>query len=135
MKLLPSSSSYKSTSRGRQLRRIHTHRPHTMGSKEPEPWSPRWVRQKLREANNDLPPNDPNHDEKPPANTERLLWKCDLDCQSHRSLDHKMYGMRYWSCLLPTSPFNWSWNEEKLWKVVSVLTFTLQDFALSSSHH
>jgi hypothetical protein len=41
----------------------YTRRPHTTGSKEPEPWSPRWVRQKLREKNNGLLPNDPNHDE------------------------------------------------------------------------
>jgi hypothetical protein len=44
-----------------------------MGSKETEPWSPRWVRQKLREKNNGLPPNDSNHDEKPPADAERPL--------------------------------------------------------------
>ncbi len=86
---------YKSTSWGREIRRIQTHRPHTMGSKEPEPWSPRWVRQKLREKNNGLPPNDPNHDEKPPTDVERPLCKCDLDCQSHMSLDHDMYDMRY----------------------------------------
>jgi hypothetical protein len=66
----------------------YTRRPHTMGSKEMEPWSPRWVRQKLREKNNGLPPNDPNHNEKPPTNAERLVCKCDFDCQSHKSLDH-----------------------------------------------
>jgi hypothetical protein len=33
-------SGYKSTSWGRELRCIQTHRPHTMGSKETEPWSP-----------------------------------------------------------------------------------------------
>jgi hypothetical protein len=38
-----------------------------MGSKELEPWSPSWVRQHLREANNGLPPNDPNRDHKPLA--------------------------------------------------------------------
>jgi hypothetical protein len=54
-----------------------------MGIKEPEPWLPRWVRQKLREKNNGLPPNDPNHDEKPPADTERPVCKCDFNCQSH----------------------------------------------------
>jgi hypothetical protein len=64
MKLLPDSGGYKSTSRGRELRHIQTHRPHTMGSNESEPWSPRWVRQKLREKNNGFPPNDANHDEK-----------------------------------------------------------------------
>jgi hypothetical protein len=73
----------------------NTHRPHTMGSKEPEPWSPRWVRQKLREKNNGLPPNDLNHDEKPLADVERHLYKCNLDYQSHMSLDHDMYDMRY----------------------------------------
>jgi hypothetical protein len=128
MKLLLGSDGYKSTSRERELRCIHTHRPHTLGSKEPEPWSPRWVRQKLREANNGLPPNDPSHDEKPPADVERPLWKYDLDCQSYMSLDHDTYGMRYWSCPLSTSLFNWGWDEEKPWKVVSVATFTLQDF-------
>jgi hypothetical protein len=126
MKLPPGSGGYKSTSR--ELRRIHIYRPQTMDSKEREPWSPRWVRQKLREANNGLPPNDPNNDEKPPANAERPLCKCDLDCQSHMSLEHDMYGMRCWSCPLPTSPFNWGWDKEKPWKVVSVVIFTLQDF-------
>jgi hypothetical protein len=96
-----------------------------MGSKESEPWSPEWVRQKLREKNNGLPPNDLNHDEKPPADAERPLCKCDLDCQSHMSLDHDTYGKRYWSCPLPTCPFHWGWDEEKPRKVVSVLTFTL----------
>jgi hypothetical protein len=95
-----------------------------MGSKESEPWSPRWVRQKLREKNNDLPPNDPNYDEKPPANTERPICKCDFDCQSHMSLDHDTYGRRYWSCPLPTCPFHWSGDKEKPRKVVSILTFT-----------
>jgi hypothetical protein len=66
----------------------YTRRPHTMGSKEMEPWSPRWVRQKLREKNNGLPPNDPNHNEKPPTDAERPVCKCDFDCQSHKSLDH-----------------------------------------------
>jgi hypothetical protein len=105
MKLLPDSGSYKSTSRGRELKRIHTHRPHTMGSKVPEPWSPRGARQKLREANNGLPPNDPNHDEKPPADPERPLYKYDLDYQSYMSLDHDTYDMRYWYCPLPTFLF------------------------------
>jgi hypothetical protein len=66
-----------------------------MGSKETEPWSPRWVRQKLREKNNGLPSNDPNHDEKPPADVGRPLCKCDFDCQSHMSLEHDTYDMRY----------------------------------------
>jgi hypothetical protein len=73
-----------------------------MGIKEPEPWSPWWVRQKLREKNNGLSPNDPNHDEKPPTNVERLLCKYNLDYQSHMSLEYDTYDMRYWSCLLPT---------------------------------
>jgi hypothetical protein len=107
MKFLPNSSGYKSTSRGRELRRIQTYRPHTMSSKELEPWSPRWVRQKLRETNNDLPPNDWNHDEKPPADVERPFCKCDLDCQSHISLDHDTYDRRYWYCHQPTCPFHW----------------------------
>jgi hypothetical protein len=106
MKLLSGSVGYKSTSRERKLRRIHTHRPHTMGCKESEPWSSRWVRQKLREANNGLPPNGPNHDEKHPTDAEKPLCKCDLDCQSHMCLDHDTYGMRYWSCPFLSSPFN-----------------------------
>jgi hypothetical protein len=69
-----------------------------MGSKEPEPWSPWWVRQKLREKNNGLPPNEQNYDEKPPTDVERSLCKCDLDCQSQMSLDHDTYDKRYWSC-------------------------------------
>jgi hypothetical protein len=115
----------KNTSRGRELRCTHTHRPHIMGRKELEPWSPHWLRQELMEANNGLQPNDPNHDEKHPADAARPLCKCDLDCQFHMSLDHETYVMRYWSYSLPTSPFNWGWDEEKLRKVVSVLTFTL----------
>jgi hypothetical protein len=83
------------------------------------------VRQQLRERNNGLPSNDPNHDEKPPAGAERPLCKYKLECQSHMSLDYDMNGRRYWSCLLPTSPFNWGWDEEKPRKVVSVLTFTM----------
>jgi hypothetical protein len=67
MKLLPDSSGYKNTSQERELICIQTHRSHTMGSKEPKSWSPRWVRQNLREKNNVLPPNDPNHDEKTSA--------------------------------------------------------------------
>jgi hypothetical protein len=113
MKLLSGSDGYKSTSQGRELRCIHTHRPHIMDNKESEPSSPRWVRQKFREAKNELPPNDPNHDEKPPTDAERPLYKCDLYCQSHMSLDHNMYGMRYWSSPLPNSRFNWDWDEEK----------------------
>jgi hypothetical protein len=95
-----------------------------MGSKEPEPWSPQWVRQKLREKNNGLPPNDLNHDEKHPVDAERPACKCDFNCQSHMSLDHDMYGRRYWSCPLPICPFHWGCDEEKPQKVVSVLTFT-----------
>jgi hypothetical protein len=87
-----------------------------MGSKEPVPWSPRWVTEKLREANNGLPPNDPNLDKKPPADAEIPLCKCELDCQSHMSLEHETYGMRYWSCQLPSSPFNWGWEKKKLQK-------------------
>jgi hypothetical protein len=149
MKLLPGSGGYKSASRGRELRRIQTHRPHTMGSKESEPWLPRWVRQKLREKNNSLSPNDPNYDEKPLADAKRPLWKYDLDCQSNMSLDHDTYSRRYWSCPQPICLFHWSWNEEKSWKVVSILTFTLhilniviinhfifwRVFTLCSSHH
>jgi hypothetical protein len=92
-----------------------------MGSKEQEPWSPRWVRQKLREKNNGILPNDPNHDEKPPANAERPLCKCDLDCQSHMSLEHDTYDMRHWYCPLPTCLFHWGWDMERPRKVVSVL--------------
>jgi hypothetical protein len=95
-----------------------------MGSKESEPWSPWWVRQKLREKNNGLPPNGPNHDEKTLADAERSICKCDFDCQSHKSLDHDTYDRRYWSCPQPTCPFHWGWDEEKPRKVVSVLTFT-----------
>jgi hypothetical protein len=73
------------------------------------------------EKNNDLPSNDPNHDEKPPVDAERPLCKCNLDCQSHMSLEHNIYGKRYWSCSLPTCPFHWGWNKEMSRKVVSVL--------------
>jgi hypothetical protein len=96
-----------------------------MGSKELKPWSPLWVRQKLREKNNGLEPNDPNHDEKPPVDAERSLCKCDLDYQSHMSLYHDIYGRRYWYFPHPTCPFHWGWDDEKSQKVVSVVIFTL----------
>jgi hypothetical protein len=106
-----------------------------MGSIEPEPWSPRWVRQKLREKNNGLPPNNPNHDEKLPVDTERPLCKCNLNYQSYMSLDHNIYGRRYWSCPQPTCPFQWGWDEEKPQKVVSVVTFTLHILNLVVINH
>jgi hypothetical protein len=89
---------------------MHTHVGHT---------------QKFKEKNNNLPPNNLNHDEKPLTDAKRPLCKCDLDCQSHMSLDHDMYSRRYWSCPQPTYPFHWGWDEEKPRKVVLVLTFTL----------
>jgi hypothetical protein len=101
---------------------IHTPRSQTMGSKEPTPWSPRWVRQQLRERRDGLPPNDPNHDKKPSAGAERPLCKCDFECQSHMSINYDTYGRRYWSYPHPTCPFNGSWDEEKSWKVLSVST-------------
>jgi hypothetical protein len=94
-----------------------------MGSKELKPWLPKWVRQQLRERNNGLPPNDPNHDEKPQAGAEPPLCKCEFECMSHQSLDYDTYGRRYWSCPQPTCPLNWDWDKEKLRNVVSVLTF------------
>jgi hypothetical protein len=93
------------------------------------------VRQKLREKNNGLPPNDPNHDEKPPVNAERPLCKYDLDCQSCMSLDQNTYGRRYWSSPQPTCPFHWGWDEEKPQKVVSVVTFTLHILNLVAINH
>jgi hypothetical protein len=78
-----------------QERSMHTPQSQKMASKEPEPWSPRWLRQQHREDNNDLQPNDPNHDRRPPADIERPLRKCDLDCTPLMSLDHDTYGMRY----------------------------------------
>jgi hypothetical protein len=130
-------------------RSMQTHKLEIMGSKEPEPWSPRWLWEQLREDNNGLPPNDPNHDHRPPTDAEIPLCKCDLDCTSHMSLDHDTYGMRYWPCPLPTSPFNWGWDDEKPRKVVlfvhlhciflimSSLTiiFYWRVFALNFSHH
>jgi hypothetical protein len=44
---------------------------------------------------------------------------------SHASLVDDTYDMRYWSCSLPTSLFNWGWDKEKPRKAVSVLTFTM----------
>jgi hypothetical protein len=96
-----------------------------MAKQQPEPWTLRWVREKLRERNNDLPPNDSKRYHKPPAGVEPPLCKCKLGCTSHYSLDYDTYDMRYWACPLPTSPFNWDWDEEQLRKVVSVLTFTV----------
>jgi hypothetical protein len=84
-----------------------------MGSKEPEPWSPQWVRQTLREKNNGLPPNDPNHNEKPLIDAEISLCKYNLDYQSHMSLNQDTYDKKYWSCPQPTCLFHWGWDEEK----------------------
>jgi hypothetical protein len=106
-------------------RSIHTYRSQTIGSKAPEPLSPRWVRQQLREMRNGLSPNDLNHDEKPPADAERSLCKCDIECQDHMSIDYDTYGRRYSSCPQPTCPFHWGWDKEKPRKVVSVFTFTM----------
>jgi hypothetical protein len=92
IKLLLSARVYKSTSSGKK----HAHTSVTkMAGKEPEPWSPRWLRQQHREDNNDLQPNDPNHDRRPPADAERPLCKCDLDCTPLMSLEHDTYDMRY----------------------------------------
>jgi hypothetical protein len=54
----------------------------------------RWLRQQHREDFNGLPPNDPNHDRGPPADVERPLCKCDLDCTPLMSLDYDTYDMR-----------------------------------------
>jgi hypothetical protein len=45
MKLLFGSSGYKNTSQGRELRRIQTYMPHTMGSKshDQDGWRPRCI--------------------------------------------------------------------------------------------
>jgi hypothetical protein len=83
------------------------------------------VRQQLREMRNGLPPNDPNHDEKPPANAKRPLCKCDLECQNHMSINYDTYDRRYWSCPQPTCLFHLGWDEEKPHKVVSVFTLTM----------
>jgi hypothetical protein len=123
--------------------------PHTMGRKESKLWLSQWVRQKIKEKNNGLPPNNPNHNEKPPADVERHLCKCDLDCQSHMSLEHDTYSRRYWSCPLATCPFHSGWDKKKPRKVVSVLylccillimssltvIFSCRVFVLKFSHH
>jgi hypothetical protein len=54
----------------------------------------RWLRQQHREDFNGLPPNDPNHDHRPPADVERPLCKCDFDCTPLMSLDYDTYDMR-----------------------------------------
>jgi hypothetical protein len=96
-----------------------------MDNKQPEPWSPRWVREKLREFNNGLPPNDLNHDEKPPAGAKPPLCKRELECHCYYSLDYDTYDWRYWGCKLSVSPFNWGWDEEQPRKVVSILSFII----------
>jgi hypothetical protein len=37
------------------------------------------------------------------------------------TLEHDMYGMRYWSYPLPTYPFHWGWDKEKPRKIVCTL--------------
>jgi hypothetical protein len=71
--------------------------------------------------NNGLRPKDLNHDKKSSADVERPLCKCDLDCQSHMSLEHDTYDMRYCSCPLSICLFHWGWDKEKLRNVVPVL--------------
>jgi hypothetical protein len=83
------------------------------------------VREKHRERNNGLPPNDPNRDHKPLAGADLPLCKYELECTCLYSLDYNTYGRRNWGCKLSTSPFNWGWDEEQLRKKVSVLTFTM----------
>jgi hypothetical protein len=106
-------------------RSIHTYRSQIMGSKARESWSPRWVRQQLREMRNGLSPNDLNHDEKHLVNAARPLCKCDLECQDHMSTDYDTYDKRYRSCPQPTCPFHWGWDKDKPRKVVSVFIFTM----------
>jgi hypothetical protein len=118
-----------------EKRSIHTCRSQTMGSNAPEAWSPRWVRQHLREMRNGIPPNDPNHDKKPLVGAERMLCKCDLKCQDHMSIDYDTYDMRYWSFPQPICLFHWGWNEEKPQKVVSVFTFTMHILNNVISNH
>jgi hypothetical protein len=89
-----------------------------MTSKESKPWMPRWVRKQLRARNNDLPPNDPNRDNKPSVGADPPLCKCEMECHCYYSLDYNTYGRRYWGCKLPLSPFNY--EEEQLRNVVSV---------------
>jgi hypothetical protein len=83
-----------------------------------EPWTPRWVREKLREYNNALPPNDPNIDNKPPVGEDSPLCKCKIECHCYYSLYYDTYGMRYWGCKLPLCVF--SYEEASPRKVVSV---------------
>jgi hypothetical protein len=63
------------------------------------------------------------------------LCTCDLDYQSHMSLDHDTYGMRYWSCPQSTCLFHWGWDEEKPRKIVPVLTFTLRILNIIGINH
>jgi hypothetical protein len=112
----------------------YTHNSHTMASQQLDPWTPRWVREKLREKNNSLPLNDPNKDHKPPAGVEPPLCKCKLECTSHYSLDYNTYGKRYWACPLPTSLFNWGWDEEQPRKVIPILTFTVAIINVIMNH-
>jgi hypothetical protein len=120
MSLLHTARGYKSTSW--RTRRMHTHSSDTMASQQPEPWTPRWVREKHRERKNDLPPNDPNRDNKPPAGADPPLCKCKLKCHCYYSLDYDMYGRRYWGCWLPILPFNLGWDKELPRNEVSALT-------------
>ena len=79
---------------------------------EPDPWSPRWVREKLRERNNGLPPNDPAHDHKQPAGHDPPLCKCELDSFCYISWEYDTYQRRYWVCALLISAM-WPKQEEK----------------------
>jgi hypothetical protein len=60
------------------MKNKQTHSSHTMASEQPEPWTPRWLREKLMESNNDLLPNDPNRDNKPSTGADPPLCKCKI---------------------------------------------------------
>jgi hypothetical protein len=91
-----------------------------MASKQLEPWTPRWVGEKLRDIDNGLLPNDPNRDKKTLVGANPPLCKCEIKCHCCYSLDYDTYGRRYYGCKLPIYPFNWGWEEEQSMTVLLV---------------
>jgi hypothetical protein len=103
-RLLHIAEDYKSTSW--RTRSMHSHISHIIASEQPEPCTPRWVREKRRESNSTPLPNNPNRDKKPPTSTDPPLCKWEIECHCYYSLDYDTHNERYWGCKLPISPFN-----------------------------
>jgi hypothetical protein len=65
-----------------RLKKIwHTLNAHTMATKQPDPWTPRWVREKSREYINALSPSDPNRDNEPLIGEDPNRFVALIECE------------------------------------------------------